>query len=250
MKRLHCSRCDAPLRKKVICYSCGYNNEHLARKFRFRRILKFAILFTLIVSSILLCNGLLLFPWQRGARRNKQIILEYAKLNYPEAEVVEQYYSALDYNPFKSLPDDYIIFKQDSLKFGIFARSGKITIDDYPRIKTIAQFDKIIQDGFFKPQGIVVQTQYHFSDDYYALYPYTGGLGVTLRIRDQGSTPQEIGCLYDFYKYWSEEGDSLKSYSVFIDIVVNDIHLYEVRFNDSDIFTSEKEFNARFKRCE
>lgn len=246
MKRFVCSKCNAPLRKKAICSSCGYNNEHLARKMSCRRILKVIITITLVVGSIVLCNALLLFPWQWGARKNKQAILEYAAERYPEAVVLEQHYNTLNFNFLKSPSDDYIFFKQDFLEFGIYARGGKITIDDYPRIRANAQFDKIIRDDFFEPRGIEVQTDYNYSDDYYEIYPYTGGLGVTVRISDQGATPQEIGCLYDFYKFWKEKSYFLENYSVYIDIVIGNEH-HAMRYNKSSEFANEEEFYAIFE---
>lgn len=226
--------------------SCAVNIVAALSSNRKKRSLCCFGIIAVFVILIVLFNANMLLPWQYGARLNKQAILGYASENYPDAKVLEQHYNTLTFNLLKSASDDYIIFKQDSLEFGIFARGGKITIDDYPRIRANSQFDKIIQDGFFKPRGIDVQTQYHFSDDYYKLYPYTGGLGVTLRIYDQGSTPQELGWIYDFYKYWRDNATFLKSYSISIEIVVNQDY-HEIMYNDTDIFFSEDELYGLFK---
>lgn len=248
MKRFVCDRCKAPIRQRnIVCYSCGYTNTHLTRRLKTASILKATVAIALIVGVIALCNFLMLLPWQWGARRNRDVILKYAEEHYPDAVVLERHYNTLDLNLLKSSSDDYFIFKQDFLEFGIYARGGKITIDDYPRIRAVAQFDKIIQDGFLKPRGIAAQTYYHFSDNYYEIYPYTGGLGVTLRIRDQGATPQEIGWLYDFYKYWKENADFLKSYSVYIDIVTGEEH-YTIEYNKSSEFADEEDFYAIFSK--
>lgn len=247
MKRFVCEKCKAPIRKwNTVCYSCGYENLHLIRKLKTTRVLNALFVIVLTVGSIIILNANLLLPWQWGARRNKQVILEYAAERYPEAVVFEQHYNTLNFNFLKSPSDDYIFFKQDFLEFGIYARGGKITIDDYSRIRANAQFDKIIRDDFFEPRGIEVQTAYNYSDDYYEIYPYTGGLGVTVRIRDQGATPREIGCLYNFYKYWKENADFLKSYSVYIDIVADNEH-HAMRYNKSSDFTTEEEFYAIFE---
>lgn len=202
-----------------------------------------------IVAFVILVNILnacLLLPWQRGARRNKQVILDYAAEHYPYAEIVEQKFNSAHFFVWNNILD-CIIFKYDDLEFAITAEAGEVLIDGYYQARVNAQFDRIIQDGFFKPRGITVLTRYGFSDNYYEEYPYTGELGVTVRVRDQGTTPQEIGWLYDFYKYWRKNGAFLDSYSVFIDIMVDNTNLHEVRFTDSDVFTSAEDFYTIFK---
>ncbi len=198
------------------------------------------------VILMIILNANLLLPWQKGARRNKQVILEYAAEHYPDAEILEQKFNSAHFFVWNNILD-CIIFKYDNLEFGITAEAGEILVDGYYQARVNAQFDRIIQDGFFKPRGITAQTHYGFSDNYYEEYPYTGGLGLIVRIRDQGTTPQEIGWLYDFYKYWNEKAAFLDSYSVFIDIVADNVHLHEVRFIDSDVFTSAEEFYTVFK---
>lgn len=246
MKQYFCKKCNTPLHKGEVCTNCGYTNERQTRGIKTIRVFILIAAVILIVGGIIVCNAMMLLPWQYGARLNKKAILGYAAERYPEAVVLEQHYNTLNFNFLKSPSDDYIFFKQDFLEFGIYARGGKITIDDYPRIRANAQFDKIIRDDFFEPRGIEVQTGYNYSDDYYEIYPYTGGLGVTVRIRDQGATPQEIGCLYDFYKYWKENADFLKSYSVYIDIVADNEH-HAMRYDKSSEFATEEEFYAIFE---
>ncbi len=211
---------------------------------------KIALIIALsVVAFVILVNILnanFLLPWQRGARRNKQVILEYVGEHYPDAEIVEQKFNSAHFFVWNNILD-CIIFKYDNLEFGITAEAGEILVDGYYGARVNAQFDRIIQDGFFKPRGITVQTIYDFSENYYEENPYTGGLGVTVRVRDQGTTPQEIGWLYDFYKYWSKNGAFLDSYSVFIDIMVDNINLHEIRFTDSDVFTSAEDFYTVFK---
>lgn len=220
------------------------------RQFGKRRYKNSVLFFLCIIIAfivlVLILNLNLLLPWQKVARRNKQVITEYAKEHYPGAEIVEQKFNSAHLFVWNNILD-CIIFKYDNLEFGITAEAGEILVDGYYGARVNAQFDRIVQDGFFKPRGITVQTIYGFSENYYEEYPYTGGLGVTVRVRDQGTTPQEIGWLYDFYKYWSKNGAFLDSYSVFIDIMVDNINLHEVRFTDSDVFTSAEDFYTIFK---
>ena len=127
------------------------------------------------------------------------------------------------------------------------AEGGKILIDGYCGARAIAQFDEIIQDGFLKPHGITAYTDYSFADNYYEIYPYTGRLSVRLTVWDQGTTPREVGWLYDFYKYWKKEGSFLKSYSVRIDIVSNDDVVYHISYGSKSNFLNERAFYSAFK---
>ena len=140
-------------------------------------------------------------------------------------------------------------FDLDGIEFGISAEYGEIVVDGYPEARATAQFDKIIKDGFLKPGKINSSVIYSFQDDYRKTYPYTGNLYVELRVFNQGSTPQEVGWLYDFYKYWKTAGSFLKEYQV-------EILLYETNSkkdsyiiikNDSE-FADENEFYSAFKK--
>ncbi len=245
MKRYFCKKCNTPLHKGEICTNCGYTNERHTRGIKTTRMLILIAAVILIVGGIIVCNAMMLLPWQWDARRNRSVILEYAAEHYPEAQNIDSHYNSAQFfiwNNFR----DRISFESEGVEFNIIAENGKIIADGYPKARACKQFDEIIQDGFLKPRGIEVQTGYNYSDDYYEIYPYTGGLGVTVRIRDQGATPQEIGWLYDFYKYWKESADFLKSYSVYIDIVTGDEH-HAMRYNKSSEFATAEEFYAIFE---
>lgn len=247
MKRFICKRCQAPIRKwNKVCYSCGYSNDHLVRKLRIARILKALIITASVIGCIAILNSQLLFPWQRGARRNKQVILEYAAEHYPEASFVEGHYNSAKFFIWNNWVDA-IIFNLNGIEFKVTAERGEILIDGYPKARAIAQFDEIIQDGFLKPRGITAYTHYRFVDNYYEIYPYTGGLEVDLTIWDQGSTPKEMGWLYDFYKYWKKEGEFLRLYSVSIDIVADEQRMCHIDYREFDNFPDEEKFYSAFK---
>ncbi|MBD5128848.1 MAG: hypothetical protein HDT43_02825 [Ruminococcaceae bacterium] len=248
MKRFVCDKCKAPIRKwNIVCYSCSYTNTHLARRLKIARELKAIFAIALIVGSIALCNSLLLFPWQWGARRNKQVILEYAEEHYPDAKIIDKEFNSAKFFVWNNFMD-CIVFECDNIEFGITAEGGKILVDGYCGARAIAQFDKIIQTGFFEPREIEARTNYNFIDNYYELYPYTGGLVVMISVADQGSTPREVGWLYDFYKYWQNEASFLKSYDVWIYIVENHKTIYYVDFKDRDPLLNENEFYSSFER--
>ncbi len=175
MKRFVCEKCKAPIRKwNPVCYSCGYKNIHLIRKLKTTRVLKTLFIIVSTVGSIVLCsmilNANLLFPWQWGARRNKQVILEYAAEHYPSADIIDQEFNSAKFFIWNNI-EDCVVFNLDGLEFGITAERGKILVDGYCGARAIAQFDKIIQENFLEPRGISAQTDYIFADNYYKIYP-------------------------------------------------------------------------------
>lgn len=248
MKRFICEKCQAPIRKwNKVCYSCGYSNDHLVRKLIIARILKALIITVSVIGCVVILNSQLLFPWQWGARKNKKVILDYAAKHYPNAKIVKEEYVTAHIFLWNNF-EDYVVFKWDGLEFGISAEFGKIIVDGYCGARAIAQFDQIIQDGFLKPRGITAYTHYRFVDNYYEIYPYTGGLVVRLTVRDQGTAPQEVGWLYDFYNYWRKEADFLTEYGVNISIVENRETIYHINFDDKSCFSNESAFYAAFEK--
>lgn len=195
---------------------------------------------------IWILNLNLLLPWQRGARRNKQVILEYAEEHYPDAQVVEGHYNSARIFVWNNLADA-IVFNLDDIEFTIIAEAGKILTDNYPKARAYKQFDTIIQDGFLKPRGIEARTTYNFLDNYKETYPYTGSLVVRISVDDQGSDPREAGWLYDFYWFWHNEGAFLESYDVWIKNFENGEKVYYVDFKDEEPFLNEDEFYSSFR---
>lgn len=252
MKVFFCEKCNEILPKgKTACGKCGYDNPELIpvlrKHTRRRREIRDLVIIVAVFSLAVILNANLLFPWQRGARRNKQVILEYAEEHYPDARVVEGHYNSARFFVWNNLADA-IVFKLDDMEFKIIAEAGKILTDNYPKARACKQFDTIIQAGFFEPREIEARIDYSFIDNYYELYPYTGSLVVRIYVADQGSTPREAGWLYDFYQYWHNEGAFLKSYDVWIKILENDKVIYYVDFKDRDPLLNENEFYSSFER--
>lgn len=181
--------------------------------------------------------------WRSGCQQDKKAILEYVRNNYPDT--IKRKGSSFPYQlPAGPHPFNVMDFELDGINFYISARDGKVAVDGYCEARATAQFDKIIRDGFLKPRKINAAANYHFRDNYRETYPYTGGLGLEIQIIDQGATPQEIGWLYDFYKYWTKEGAFLKEYRV--DILIYENHeekAHIIFFDDSD-FSDENELYA------
>ncbi len=116
-----------------------------------------------LVTMIVFLNANLLLPWQGEARKNQQVILEYAEEHYPKATIINKEFNTAKpfvWNNFR----DCIVFKLDDVEFGITAEKGRILVDGYFGARVIAQFDEIIQDGFLNPRGITAYTNYIFAD--------------------------------------------------------------------------------------
>lgn len=252
MNVFFCNQCHQILAKgKMVCDKCGYINVNLFANFHKRKNIKkciiLSVIFLMIAGFLILCNKAMLYPWQYQARQNRKAILEYARNTYPGAKIIRECYPSTKFNPTNK-PYDLIWFEFDGVDFYIAARNGKVDYDDdnYPEARATAQFDKIIKDGFLKPRKINSSVIYSFQDDYRKTYPYTGCLYIELRAR--GSTPQEVGWLYDFYKYWKTEGSFLKEYQVNILIYESDVKVRcaVVITNDSE-FANKDEFYSAFE---
>lgn len=251
----NCKQCGKEIEAGVkFCTYCGATNAlngsttivKRRKKHRDLFILLYILgAFAMIVATVAILNANLLLPWQKGARRNKQVILEYTEEHYPDAQFIEGHYNSAKFFIWNNIADA-CVFNLDGVEFKIIAELGKIITDDYPKARACAQFDKIIQDGFLKPQGIVAQIDYRFSDNY-EIYPYTGALTIKIKSIDQGSTPREVGWLYDFYKYWKNKGSFLSRYSVNINIISHNQQVYHIQYNDNADFPNEDSFYAAFK---
>lgn len=206
----------------------------------------------IILSVLLVIVGLSVWDyfidppawWRFERQQDKRVIQDYVKSNYPDAKKIGGLFP--ETKIAQSHRASTMYFKLDDVEFSVSAEYGKVVEDNYPRDRATVQFDKIIQDGFLMPRGFKASSAYRFSDDYVKIYPYNGGLSVTLSVLDQGSTPEEIIWLYDFYKYWKEEGDFLTEYTVCIRIVEKGETLYHIYYDDTDEFSDESEFYAAF----
>ena len=184
--------------------------------------------------------------WRFERQRDKRVILDYVKSNYPDAKKTGSLFPMPKIA--KSHSSSVMYFTLDDVEFHVSAEFGQIKTDGYSEARATAQFDKIIQDGFMKTRGIEkAYTHYRFWDSYEEMYPYTGGLFVRISVFDQGYSAQEIGWLYDFYKYWRDAGDFLTEYMVRIEIIQKDYTTYHITYRDTEEYASESEFYSAFK---
>lgn len=208
------------------------------------------IMLSILAVVIGLCIWDIAVPplwWQFDAQSNKRAILKYAKAHYPEAKIVKEYYPSAELR-FTGDPHDSITFELDGVEFLILARDGEFVADSYSRVRAEAQFDKIIQDGYLKPKGLSAKIGYSFLDSYNDSYPFTGSLGINMRVESRALSPREVDWLYDFYKYWDSSADYLNNYHLYIGITENNVEKFYIAFyNNEESFNSEDEFYSAFE---
>lgn len=252
----NCKQCGKEIEESAeFCTYCGTANDfnssttivkHKKKHHNLFILLYILGAFAVIAATVAILNANLLLPWQRGARRNKQVILEYAEEHYPDAKVIEENYNSAKFFIWNNF-EDGIVFNLDGLRFGITAEGGKIITDGYYGARAIAQFDKIIQDGFLKPRGAKATVVYGFVDGYRKSYPYTGRLSIGIEVFNRDITPREVGWFYDFYKYWKNEGAFLAGYGVEIRISLNKEITYHIHYDNNSEFPNEDSFYAAFE---
>lgn len=185
--------------------------------------------------------------WRTERQQDKKAILEYVESTYPNA--IKRKGGSFPLQ-LPAGPHEYSVmyFELDDIEFHIGAEYGKVIFDCYPDAKAIAQFDKIIFEGFLKPRNLNAGVKYTFKDNYEGNSPYIGSLDIDITIIDQGATPQEVGWLYDFYQFWLAEGAFLKEYRIDIYIFENQIEKAHIIYDNEVDFFNEDEFYSTLKQ--
>lgn len=262
MKKLYfCDQCNKILPKgEIICDRCGFENtqiipelsEDLLRDERKRKKLrKLAVVGVLI---LLFVADNFIFPpawWRFERQADKNAIVDYVSRYYPKNTKRVGFSFPLQF-PAAPHQASAIYYELDGIKFYVAAEKGRIVEDTYMRKRAEKQFDEIIIDGFFDPKGLSPGIDYWFKKEDF-IYPYTVYNGhVSVLVREMGNSPRELGWLYDFYKYWKQECEFLKSYSVELCVVAHYdetlIEEYSLTFHKADEFTEDRFYSAfRFK---
>ncbi len=203
-----------------------------------------------VVAALILFNVFDIFidppAWWRFERQeDKRAMLKYVKDNYPDTIKI------LDMSFPVQLPagphqDSSMQLELDGVTFYIIAHYGEVVFDAYYYRKADTQFDKIIKDGFFNPRNITASLDYSYMDNYKTSAPYTGGLELEIKIYDQGETAREVG-LYDFYKFWQNEGAFLRDYKVWVLIYQNKVQKGMIIWDKETVFSDEDEFYYAIK---
>lgn len=261
MRRLFCQKCNGILPKlNATCDKCGHFNEALypeIEKVRKRRkvIVILSVLFGLVVV-VIICNAAMLFPWQYRARHNRNAILEYAEKNYPGAEIVEELYPTMKFNPTGN-PYDVIWFELNGIEFYIEARDGEVKRqnDGYGEAKIKKEIRENYLQDFFSRQGLSCEPDISFSyDDNYwptqnaSLKTFCGSiqLDFVMNYDESKKFPEDYGWFYDFYCYW-EEVCPTDGYSLRFCFRINRNTYYQLRCDSKSQFVDKDDFYSRFK---
>lgn len=98
------------------------------------------------------------------------------------------------------------------------------------------------------PRGLSARVGYSFLEPCGDSYPFTGSLGVEMKIESGALSPREVGWLYDFYKYWNSSVDYLNYYHLYIGITENNVEKFYIAFYSSEeSFDNEDDFYSAFK---
>ena len=174
--------------------------------------------------AVLMSNYLL--PWQLPLYKDRKAIIEYVRENHPNSKIAEehiQYRASGYFIIFELKPDCYITFEENGFQYRVFAGSGKVNADNFSRMKLWNEVETFINDEFLKPCGIKnvdVYCWFNADDDELPSEwsEYDDGFGVTLSVHGQGSTPQAVGWLYSFYKFWRENQNYSTKWLIDFDI--------------------------------
>ncbi len=261
MKRFYCEKCNEILPKgNIECGKCGYVNERLYYKVQrsrtYTKVIIVLAAIAAIVGFLAICNAAMLYPWQYRARHNRRAILTYARENYPEAKIIEEYYPTMKFNPTGD-PYDLIWFELDGIEFYIEARDGKVNYDNdgYGVALLVNEIREKYLDNFFLQQGLSYEPDISFLyNDYYwpprnaSLSTFHGSicLDIVLDYDNDKQFPNDYGWFFDFYCYWREVCPTDK-FSLRFCYRMRGGKSYQLYCYSSSEFDNEDDFWGQFK---
>lgn len=183
-----------------------------------------------VVAITILWNNYLL-PWQIPLFKIRKAIIEYVREEHPKSEIAEGHiqYGATGFGFIIEIyPDCYITFEESGFQYVVdYNHKDKSVIDYYKKAKLANDVRVFINEEFLKPRGIEnVDVYCDFGFKSPSELPnewseYDDSYTVQLDIHDQGSTPREVGWIYDFYKFWEEH--MIFSPSWYMEFIICDI---------------------------
>lgn len=168
----------------------------------------------IVVAGVLGKNYLL--PWQIPLFNTRQALVKYMKKTHPNYHIAEREVKFI-YNTHggfvpetgSGIPTARFVCDEEGFKYTVSASDGKITHDTYTRQKLGYEIEEFARKGFLEPRGIE-------NVDFYCTFDldddelpsewsaYSDRFWVNINVRGQGTTPQEVGWLWDFYKFWRD----------------------------------------------
>lgn len=170
-----------------------------------------AVTITVIVAGFFILKMNYLLPWQIPLFKNRRAIIQYARDVHPGSKIVEEHLEFVPSGWFSKKPDCYIVFEEGDFHYSVRASNGEVCTDFYNPRKLGAEVEEFVNENFLEPRGIKnvkVDCDFGFNE-YDGSVPeqwleYKDDYTVRVCIYKQGTTPYEVGWIYDFYNFWNE----------------------------------------------
>ncbi len=185
------------------------------------------VIVVIVVGGVLGKNYLL--PWQIPLFNTRQVLIKYMKSTHPNYHIAERevMYHYAGGTIFPKLgtgkPSAEFVCDEEGFRYFVSAYDGRVTTDTYSRHKLSYGIEEFARKGFLEPHGIENVGFYcSFDLDNDKLpsnwYRYSGEFDVTIYVRGQGTTPQEVGWLWDFYEFWRDNQQFSSDWSLNFEI--------------------------------
>lgn len=262
MKCAHCGKTVGI--KSNFCEFCGESTyKQRTMRLTITLLCVFCGVSAAIIAGITILWRNYLTPLQLPLYKIRKTLIEYVREEHPRSEIVEEHiqYGLTGFAIiFEVYPDCRITFEESGFQYEVrYGHRSKTIIDEYKKAKLTNDVRVFINEEFFEPRGIEnvnVSCDFHFNSP--SELPnewsdYDDSYTMKLNIYNQGSTPQEVGWIYDFYKFWSEDLDfplkwflSFNIYSASEGDIVGDLYVrYDSTFNnEADMY---KFFNEYYR---
>lgn len=207
-----------------------------------------------IVIAVIVAVGVLgknyLLPWQIPLFNTRQALIKYMKKTHPNYHIAEQKvgFSYTTGGGFLPQPDTIqpyarFVCDEEGFNYTVHAFDGKVTRDTYARQKLGHEIVEFAREGFLEPRGIEnvdFYCTFNLDDDElpFEWSEYNDKFWVTVNVRGQGTTSQEVGWLWDFYEFWRDNQHFNLKWNLKFEIY------YDTKANatwDSSISISHKE---------
>lgn len=212
-----------------------------------------------IIAVVVVLGKNYLLPWQIPLFKTRQALVNYMKKTHPnyhitEREVKYKYNTGGGFVPKlgSGIPTARFVCDEEGFKYTVSASDGKVTRDTYARHKLGHEIKEFVKKDFLEPRGIEnVDFYFEFDLDDDKLPSewsnYAGRFKVTVNVLGQGTTPQEVGWLWDFYKFWRDNQRFNSDWSLVFDIYYDtNIQVWDSRISihNTENFDSKEAWYA------
>lgn len=215
---------------------------------------------TVVIAAIVILYKNYLMPWQIPLFKTRKALINYMKVTRPNYHIVKEevkyYYTTgggFLPQPDTITPKASVVCNENGFEYSVIAFDGEVTRDNYASCKPGFEVEEFIEKEFMEPRGIE-------NVDFYCTFArddelpsewseYTGRFRVTVKIRGQGTTPQEVGWLWDFYKFWRDNQpfnpDWNLTFDIYYDTNTNASWDSSISIHNTEKFGSKEEWYAK-----